>query len=163
MVDLDNGQPGGPSKNTETVRIHLAAGGVDGQMSQPRNLALVLKSARPVRWVVTSSPILSGPLTVLAEHPVDTSGISARQKADVKSDQTIPSAFAMLILQVTADLGPPVSYVRTSPATNRIEVVVGRKLEHFRPSSLHSSTYFRNVAFFLSTVLHCIVSNIPTC
>ncbi|XP_057370668.1 transforming growth factor beta receptor type 3-like [Daphnia carinata] len=126
VIDLDNGQPESKNKNN-SVHIHLAAGGADEEMSQPRDVALVLKSARPVRWIVSSAPVLTGSLLILAEHQVDISGLSARQQSDVRSQQNLPESFPLLILSVTADLGPPVSYVKPAPATNSVEIVIGKK------------------------------------
>ena len=126
VIDLDNGQPESKNKNN-SVHIHLAAGGADEEMSQPRDVALVLKSARPVRWIVSSAPVLAGSLLILAEHQVDIGGLSARQQSDVRSQQNLPESFPLLILSVTADLGPPVSYVKPPSATNSIEIVVGKK------------------------------------
>lgn len=129
MIDLDNGQAEeAKNKNKSSVHIHLAASGwADEEMTQPRNVALVLKSVQPVRWTVSSAPVLSGSLLILAEHQVDVGGLSARQLADVRSNQNLPEDFALLIVKVTADLGPPVSYVKAPLAANSIEIVIGRK------------------------------------
>jgi hypothetical protein len=137
VIDLDNGQAE-DSKNkknnnnttngSSSVHIHLAAGGwADEEMSQPRDVALVLKSAQPVVWIVSSAPVLTGSLLILAEHQVEIGGLSARQQADVRSNRNLPSEFALLILSVTADINPPVSYVKAPPATNSIEIVIGKK------------------------------------
>jgi len=133
VIDLDNGQAE-ESKNKKNnnngsiVHIHLAAGGwADEEMSQPRDVALVLKSAQPVVWIVSSAPVLTGSLLILAEHQVDIGGLSTRQQADVRSNRNLPAEFALLILSVTADLNPPVSYVKAPPATNSIEIVIGKK------------------------------------
>lgn len=126
MIDLDNGQEESKNKNN-SVHIHLAAGGADEEMSQPRDVALVLKSSRPVRWIVSSAPVLTGSLLILAENQVDISGISGRQQSDVRSEQKLPASFPLLILSVTADLGPPVSYVKAPSATNSVEIVIGKK------------------------------------
>lgn len=129
VIDLDNGQAEeAKNKNKSSVHIHLAASGwADEEMTQPRNVALVLKSVQPVRWTVSSAPVLSGSLLILAEHQVDVGGLSARQLADVRSNQNLPEDFALLIVKVTADLGPPVSYVKAPLAANSIEIVIGRK------------------------------------
>ena len=63
----------------------------------------------------------------MAEHPVENGGISSHQQLDIRADQMIPESFAILILTVTADLGPPVSYVKTPPATSRLELVITAK------------------------------------
>ncbi|KAK4019954.1 hypothetical protein OUZ56_001952 [Daphnia magna] len=129
VIDLDNGQAEeAKNKNKSSVHIHLAASGwADEEMTQPRNVALVLKSVQPVRWTISSAPVLSGSLLILAEHQVDVGGLSARQLADVRSNQNLPEDFALLIVKVTADLGPPVSYVKAPLAANSIEIVIGRK------------------------------------
>jgi hypothetical protein len=87
----------------------------------------VLKSAQPVVWIVSSTPVLTGSPLILAEHQVEIGGLSARQQADVHSIRNLPSEFALLILSVTADLNPLVLYVKATPATNRIEIVIGKK------------------------------------
>jgi hypothetical protein len=96
-------------------------------MSQPHDVALVLKSAQPVVWIVSSTFVLTSSLMILAEHQVDIVGLSARQQADVRSNRNLPSEFDLLILSVTADLNPSVSYVKVPPATNSIEIVIGEK------------------------------------
>lgn len=128
VIELDNGQPDSKNKNNN-VHIHLAAGGSDDEMSQPRDVALVLKSSRPVRWIVSSAPVLSGSLLILAENQnqVDISSLSARQQSDVRSDQSLPSAFEILIVSVTADWNPPVSYVKVPSSTNSVEIIIGKK------------------------------------
>jgi len=63
----------------------------------------------------------------MAEHSVENGGISSRQQLDIRPDQIIPEAFAVLILTVTAELDPPISYVKTSTATSRIELVISEK------------------------------------
>ncbi len=60
-----------------------------------------------------------------AEYPVENVGLSPRQNIEIRS-QSLPDSFAMLILDVTADLGPPVSYVKTQSAT-RLELIVSKK------------------------------------
>ena len=52
--------------------------------------------------------------------------MSSQQTLEVRS-QSLPDSFAMLILTVTADLGPPVSYVKTSQPVNRMELIVNKK------------------------------------
>lgn len=160
MIELDNGQDNGqPDSNNNKlnkVHIHLASGGSsrsklssssrsepesesedETNLNQPRHVALVLKSTRPVEWIVSSAPVLSGSLVIVTDsdsdtksaNRVDTSGLSARQQADLRlaNDQSLPSAFEMLIVWVTADLGPPVSYVKVPSATNSVEIVIGKK------------------------------------
>lgn len=127
MIELDNGQSDSKNNNNNNVHIHLAAGGSDDETSQPRDVALVLKSFQPVRWIVSSSPVLAGTLLILAENQVDISGLSARQQSDVRSNQSLPASFTELILSVTANLGPPISYVKAPSATNDVEIVIGKK------------------------------------
>ena len=55
---------------------------------------------------------------------MENAGISPNQNIQVRS-QSLPDSFALLILAVTADLGPPVSYVKTQSA--RMELVVSKK------------------------------------
>jgi hypothetical protein len=55
---------------------------------------------------------------------VENAGISSNQNIEVRT-QSLPDSFALLILAVTADLGPPVSYVKTQSA--RMELVVSKK------------------------------------
>jgi hypothetical protein len=64
---------------------------------------------------------------ILAEHQAEIIGLSARQQADVRSNRNLPSEFDLLILSVTADPNPPVSYVKVPPAPNSIEIVIGEK------------------------------------
>lgn len=142
MIDLDNGQEA-KNKNKSSVHIHLAASGwPDEEMTQPRNVALVLKSVQPVHWIVSSAPFLSGSLLILAEHQVDVNRLSGlQQPVEVRSNQDLPQDFAVLIVKMTADLGPPVSYVKAPLATNSIEIVIGRKQQQVRlPSSKRMSS-----------------------
>lgn len=129
VVHLDNGQ-GDPFKTTnKSVHIHLTAGWSDNEVNRSRDVALVLKSARPVRWIISSAPILTGSLLIVTEHAVDIHGLSTRQQPIVRRDQNLPEAFALLILSVTADLFPPVSYVRAPMTTNSMEIVIGKKYQ----------------------------------
>lgn len=57
---------------------------------------------------------------------MENAGISSQQTLEVRS-QSLPDSFAMLILAVMADLGPPVSYVKTSQSVNRMELIVNKK------------------------------------
>jgi hypothetical protein len=146
VIDLDNGQAeeskNKNNNNGSSVHIHLAAGGwADEEMSQPRDVALVLKSTQPVLWIVSSAPVLTGSLLILAEHQVDIGGLSARQQGDVRSNRNLPGDFALLILSVTGELNPPVSYVKAPPATNSIEIVIGKKQQQQQqPTRLLSSS-----------------------
>lgn len=127
VIDLDNGHLPQAAENY-SVFIHLAADGVDEDTSQSRDLALVLKSARPVHWVLSSAPALAGSVLVVSEQRVEPLGLSARHAITVRNGHHVPSAFPVLILSVTADLGPPVSYVKAPAGTQRIELVVSKKM-----------------------------------
>lgn len=143
MIDLDNGQS--PEKaDNYSVYIHLGVDGVDDETSQTRDLALVLKSARPVQWVLSSAPVLRGSVLVVSEHQVEAAGLSSRQTIEVRNGQDVPSAFPVLILSVTADLGPPVSYVKAPSATRRIELVVNKKQRYASATSKRLSNSYNS-------------------
>jgi hypothetical protein len=150
VIDLDNGQAEDSKNNnnkknnttngSSSVHIHIAAGGwAEEEMSQPRDVALVLKSAQPVVWIVSSTSVLTSSLMILAEHQAEIIGLSARQQADVRSNRNLPSEFDLLILSVTADPNPPVSYVKVPPAPNSIEIVIGEKQQQQQLRLLSSS------------------------
>jgi len=119
----------------DSVHIHLTTEGqVEDETSRrSRNVVLVLKTSRPTQWILSSSPVLAGSLMVMAENPstILDAGISGQQKLEKRlvDPNSLPNSFALLILSVTADLGPPVSYVKTSPGTRYIELVINKKLQ----------------------------------
>lgn len=158
MIDLDNGQlPDKADDHTNhSVSIHLAADGADDETSQTRDLALVLKSARPVRWALSSAPVLGGSVLVVSEHPVEAPGLSSRQPVQVRNGHDVPSAFPVLILSVTADLGPPVSYVKAPAGTRRIELVVSKKqaARYASPTSKRRSSFIRRRNSCAASIAH---------
>ena len=88
-----------------------------------------------------------------AEHEVVNSGLSARQRIEVQTARSIPDAFAMLIVQVTSDLGPPVSYVKTRSA-NRIELVITKKA---KSSKLFKYLFVFLFIYSLTSLLNCLI------
>lgn len=66
IIDLDNSGPASVGVGG-SVHIHLTCD--YGLEEGPRDVALVLKSSRPLRsWIVSSSPVLSGNLLIMSEH-----------------------------------------------------------------------------------------------
>lgn len=57
-------------------------------------------------------------------------GLSGQLKTELRvvTRGSIPLSFEDLILWVTADLGPPVSYVKTAPGTRLVELTINKKV-----------------------------------
>lgn len=153
MIEVDNSRSelDGQDADNGSMSIHLAAGWPsdgEGNKSSERSVAVVLKSARPVRWLVSSSPTLSGPLLIVTEHPIVDAGLSPRQRAELRvvAPGTVPDSFPMLVLWVTSDLGPPVSYVKTPPGTRHVELVINRKQLRV-PTGIYLDNFLVNIHF----------------
>ena len=132
VIELEGDRPDQMEGSSDGVRrVHLAMEDGEEVANEPRPMALVLKSARPVRWILSSSPSLVGNLLVTAELPstIADAGLSSHLKTETRlvAKGSIPDSFPLLILSVTADLGPPISYVKTPPGTRFIELVINKK------------------------------------
>ena len=84
-------------------------------------------------------------IVIQSEHPVKDGGVSWQQTMDVQI-RTLPHEFTQLILQVTAELGPPVSYVRTK-AANYMQLVIANRIKNKQSQS----TTYSLLSYYLLT------------
>ena len=68
VIDLDNSSEGeGEDAGVAEAHVHLAVGDA-GVAEFRRNVTLVLKSARPLTWILSSAPQLKGHLIILVRR-----------------------------------------------------------------------------------------------
>ena len=112
--------------------VYLSMAAAGGRPAR-RNLTLVLRSAAPasqVSWMLESSPLLSGRLTVVAAEGsiVDDIGLAESQSLAVRRMKRLPTDFDGLS-GLAASKGGSVSYVRLDRA-NVISMVIADDDRH---------------------------------
>ena len=88
----------------------------------PRNLTLILKSEKPVKWIIKSQGIKGQLVIAAGNNEVEHLSKSPEQDIDIRHT-VIPDAFESLIKEVTSSYGLPLSYVRVHQA-NLLEMTI---------------------------------------
>jgi len=129
VIDLRNSQGHFNSRlrrspHVEDVVVELVPAVVQGTSQPlPRNLTLVLKSDRPVRWLLKSRGI-QGKLVVTThgDNPVENLSVSSGQQLDIQKNE-ISDQFDRLMKEVTQQYGFPLSYMKVHHA-NLLEMSI---------------------------------------
>jgi hypothetical protein len=136
VIDLrDLGEPSEASEirykrsldrsNPKDVVVELTGPGRPGNEGPPlpRNLTLVLKSDRPVRWLLKSQGIQGRLIvTTAGENPVENLSVGSSQQLDIQKTE-IPDQFERLMEEVTQQYGSPLSYMKVHHA-NLLEMTI---------------------------------------
>lgn len=88
----------------------------------PRNLTLILKSDKPVRWIIKSKGIKGQLIIAAGNNEVVNLSNNPDQELDLRK-ATIPDAFDSLIKEVTSSYGLPLSYIQFHKA-NLLEMLI---------------------------------------
>ena len=88
----------------------------------PRNLTLILKSDKPVKWIIKSQGIKGQLVIAAGTNEVEHASKSSEQDVDIRHT-VIPDSFESLIKEVTSHYGLPLSYVRVHQA-NLLEMTI---------------------------------------
>jgi len=93
-----------------------------GDAPLPRNLTLILKSDKPVRWLLKSHGIKGQLVVAAGENPVENLSVGSSQHLDIQKTE-IPDQFERLMKEVTHQYGIPLSYMRVHEA-NLLEMII---------------------------------------
>lgn len=89
----------------------------------PRNLTLILKSDKPVKWIIKSKGIKGQLVVAAGKNEVENLSDNTNQDLDIRNAEIPDDTFERLMKEVTQHYGIPLSYMRVHQA-NLLEMLI---------------------------------------